>query len=300
MASNEHSIKRGPGRPPKKRPPPRVDKYGIAENPDSPHHRLEFVYEDPMMFKSLFTYFKNLKARDIHIRCTPAGITFFTRDQSRISRIVAHIPGKEVNHYYCDDTFWLGMNRDKIEKLFSSIDKSFYKITILYRYDEEEFLTFVFRDHEIDKECNYKITVSLPEEDAELIEVEKNATDGAIQKFPIEWELSSKQFKKTFNDASNYADTITVEKLGETPLQLTYSHRDIVYYEVYRSTPKIKLRSTIEKNQTFRCTVKVANVKCLAAAMVTETVRIMCREDDDILFRSEIDALVMSTFTSLV
>ena len=36
---------------------------------------LEFVYNDPMLFKSLFTYFKIIKAREIHIRCSPVGVT---------------------------------------------------------------------------------------------------------------------------------------------------------------------------------------------------------------------------------
>lgn len=293
------SERRGPGRPPKKRPAPPLRRDGIVETPADPENRLELVYEDPTMFKSLFAYFKNLKARDIHIRCTPEGMTFFTRDQTMTSRIVAHVPGARMNHFYADDAFWLGLNRDNVEKMFASIDKSFFKITILHRHDEPDSITFVFKDHDIDKECNYKVSMSALEPDEELRAAEAMTTDAALAQFPIEWRLTAKQFKKTIGDSSNYSDTVTVEKLGQMPLQLTYSRVNaLTYHEVYRSPEKIRLRSEVGEGQTFRCTFKVTNVKSLAAAMVTDTVRILCREDAGLLFRSEIDSLVMSTFTT--
>jgi intracellular sulfur oxidation DsrE/DsrF family protein len=290
-------LHRGPGRPSKKTPPPSIKRNGIVEQPNDPQHRLEFVYENPIMFKSLFTYFKNLKARDIHIRCTTKGISFFTRDQTKTSRVMAYIPGNKINHYYCDGTFWLGINRENVEKMFTSIDKSFFKITILSRHDEHDSITFVFKDFDIEKECNYKIIVSSLELDEDLLAAENDD----IKNYPIEWELTAKQFKKTIGDSSNYSDTITIEKLGTLPLHLTYSCvNQLTYNEVYYSPEKIKLRAEILAGQSFRCTFKIANVKCLAAAMVTDTVRILCCENSDLLFRSEIDSLVMNTFTQLL
>src|SRR3989344_3449699 len=107
--------KRGPGRPPSKAPPPPLDRKGIVDSPKDPNNRLEFVYSDPMVFKSLFTYFKNIKARELHLRCTPKGLTFFARDHLKISRIVAHVAGEHVNWHYCESEYWLGINRDNVE-----------------------------------------------------------------------------------------------------------------------------------------------------------------------------------------
>src|SRR5262245_23348515 len=52
--------RRGPGRPSTKPPPPHLEKKGIVTSPDDPRNRLEFVYGDPMVFKALFTYLKNI------------------------------------------------------------------------------------------------------------------------------------------------------------------------------------------------------------------------------------------------
>jgi len=294
--------RRGPGRPPSKPPAPPLEFKGIVDSPKDINNRLEFVFGDPMIFKSLFGFFKNIKTRDIHIRCSARGLTFFARDHMKTSRIVAMVAGEHVNWHYCESEFWLGINREHVEKMFASIDKTFYKITIFQTQDDVNHLTFIFKDAEIDKECNYKIALSTYAEDPDLYEAEETLTPKAlIANFPIEFSLTAKQFKKSISDASNYSDTITFEKLGAHPLQLTYMKSNLTYHEVYRSAEKISLRSDVPIGVNFRATVKVANVKSLASSMATEDVRILCREDGDILFRSAIDAkaLVVSTLTKL-
>lgn len=294
-STNITRQKRGPGRPPKKVPSPPLRKDGIVDNPTDAQNRLEFVYEDPTILKSLFSYFKNLKSVDIHIRCTPTGITFFTRDGASTCRVVAELPGDNMNHYYCDDIFWLGLNRENVERIFSSIDKSFFKVTILYRHDDPDSLVIIFKDADIDKECNYRISISTLDRDDELFAAEELTTPKALKEPPINFRLTSRQFKKSVTDASHYSDTLTFEKLGNHPLQLTYNRVGIVYNEVYRTPEKINLHSDVEDTNIFRCSVNVANIKSLASAMVTDNVDIYCREDGDLLFRLEIDSLIMST-----
>ena len=296
---NESTKRRGPGRPPSKPPAPLLDKNGIVDSPKDPNNRLEFVYSDPYIFKSLFIYFKNIKAREIHLRCSPKGLTFFARDHSKTSRIFATILGEHVNWYYCKETFWLGINRDNIEKIFNSIDKTFFKIVIIQTYDDPNSLIIIFKDSEIEKECNYKITLSSYNEDEDLYEAENVLSN---DDFLIEFTLSAKQFKKTINDASNYSETITFEKISENPLQLTYAKSNIIYNEVYKSADKIELKSKVNINSTFRATIKLNNIKSLASSMVTDEIHILCKSDEDILFRSIIDtkSLVVNTLTKLI
>lgn len=294
--------RRGPGRPSTKAPPPPLENLGIQDAPKDARNRLEFVYGDPSIFKALFAYLKNVHAREIHLRCNRQGLTFFARDHNKTARIVAHVAGEHVNWHYCEGEFWLGVNRESVEKMFAAIDKTFYKITVLQTHDDTSTLIFVFKDAEVDKECYYRVILSAYSPDEELVEAEAVLSPQAlVDLFPIEFMLTAKQFKKSIGDASNYSDTLTFEKLGSAPLQLTYAKSNISYNEVYRNDDKIKLRSAISEAMTFRCTVKVANVKSLASSMVTDDVRVLCREDGDILFRSAIDAkaLVVSTLTRL-
>ena len=212
------------------------------------------------------------------------------------------VAGEHVNWHYCEGVFWVGINRDSVEKMFASIDKTLYKITIVYTHDDPNNINFVFKDAEIDKECNYRVQLSIYPRDDDLYAAERALAPAALTAlFPIEFTLSAKQFKKSISDASNYSETLTFEKLGAHPLQLTYARSNVVYNEVYRVPAKIQLRSAVADGAIFRATVKVANVKSLASSMVTDDVRILCREDADILFRSALDAkaLVVSTMTKL-
>lgn len=305
--TNDHKSpginRRGPGRPPSKVQYPPLENIGIVQAPLDEKNRLEFVYGDPTIFRMLFTYFKNIKAREIHLRCSPTGLTFFTRDHAKTSRVVAHISGEHVNWHYCSEVFWLGINREHIERMFTTIDKTFFKITIIQSHSDFNSLIFVFKDSEIEKECNYRISLSNYQPDDSLYYAETIIDPVHLEtNFPIEFTLTAKQFKKSIGDANNYSETITFEKLGNHPLQLTYAKSNLIYNEVYRSDEKIHLRSSVMPGTTFRCAVKLANVKSLASSMVTDDVRILCREEDDILFRSAFDAkaLVVNTLTRLI
>jgi hypothetical protein len=292
--------RRGPGRPPSKPRAPPLERKGIVDSPDDSANRLEFAYSEPMVFKALFTYFKNIKAREIHLRCRREGLTFFARDHTKTSRVVAFVAGHHVNWHYCEDEYWLGINRANVEKMFAAIDKTFFKITIMQTHEDTKSLTFVFKDAEVDKECNYRVTLSSYAKDIDLYEAEKILAPESLESlFPVQFTLTAKQFKKSISDANNYSETITFEKLGKEPLQFTYTKQNVAYHEVYRSPDKIHLLSKVTADTAFRSTVAIANVKSLAASMVTDDVRILCRESGDILFRSAFDAkaLVVSTLT---
>lgn len=298
-AAQGPAPKRGPGRPPKRQPALPLEKLGIVEVPDNAEHMLECVYGDPTVFKSLFSYLKKLNSREIHIRCSPEGISFFARDKSSECRVVATLLGDQMNHYYCGKTFWIGLCRDlNVEKTFANIDKTYHKITMIVKHDDPENVIFVLKDPVIDKESISILTVSSYDRDENLYEIEELTTPEAVAGYPIEFTLTAKQFKKSITDASSHgADSITIEKFGEYPLQFTYLRTGLKYHEVYRSAEKISLRSDIDGNgPPFRCVIGTESAKSLATAMVTDNVLICCKEKEDILFRSDLDALQMSTF----
>lgn len=298
-ASPPPERRRGPGRPPSRPPAPTLQHSGIVAQPSDAHNRLEFVYGDPSVFKAFFTYLKNVHAREVHLRCSPSGLAFFARDHSRTSRIVGVAAGEHVNWHYCAGTYWLCLARESVEKMFAAIDKSFFKFTIRQSWDDTESLTFVFKDASIDKDCFYRIGLSAYTPDPDLYAAEAELA-GLERSHPVEFTLSAKHFKKSVTDAAGHTDTITVEKIGDFPLQITYATAGLVYNEVYRDPARIALRAELPPGSAFRCALPVASVKSLAASMVSDDVRVICSADTDIVFRSalEVKALVVSTLTA--
>uniref|UniRef100_A0A6G7KUF3 PE301R n=1 Tax=African swine fever virus TaxID=10497 RepID=A0A6G7KUF3_ASF len=292
-------IRRGPGRPPKKRVVPNFVRKGILEKPVRPQSRLEFSYVIPLLFTNLFIYFTNLTSTNILVRCTPTEITFFSRVQSQASFVIATIDGKNVYHYYASVVFWLRINTELVAKMFISIVRSFLQITIVHRYVKPATLFFIFTDFVIDKECTYHITVSEPELDMDLIAMEKSISAERLKNYPLRWEFTSKQLKKTFTDLSNYTELVSIAKLGgDTPLHLYFQKFiSISYHEMYISSNKINLSSTIPMSQVFQIYVTIAHIKSLASAMVTDKIRILCEENGNLFFQSEMDALMLYTIT---
>lgn len=297
--------RRGPGRPPKKAPAPPLPVRGIVDSPSDADNRFEFVVSSPEIFKKLFMYFRQLRTPNVHIRFSKDCLTFFAHDHNKTSRVIARIAGELVTWFYCEDEFELTINRESVEKMFSGIDKSFFKITIIVRHDAPEFIVFILKDSDSDRESNYKFAVSNVEIDENLRAAEDELAPenliGPGNLFPIQFTLSAKQFKKEISDASVYSDTVTIEKLGSHPLQWTFTKVGLRYHSVYRTAAKIRLYSEVKDGQTFACTLKVANVKSLATSLVADDIRILARETGDILFRSAVDdkVLVVSTLTKL-
>jgi hypothetical protein len=256
--------------------------------PHDPENRLECVCGDPVLFKNLFAYLKNLKAREVHVRCDPRGLTFFARDQSRAIRVVGRLPGAEMVHHYCEGRFRIGLHRAAVEKVFASIDASFYKVTLLYLHEEPDKLVVIFKDHEVDKDCSYRLTLSDFEPDEGLYAAEEAVRNEALEAFPLSWELSARQFKKSVGDAANHSEVLTVSKLGdEEPLRLTYNRvNQHSYEEVYRDPQKIALRSYVAAGEVFSCDMPVRkNVRPVAASMVADRIRIYCGRDGSLVFQ---------------
>jgi hypothetical protein len=304
---DSNKPKRRPGRPSSKQPAPTLNMNGVVNEPDNPNNLIEFVLQEPSIFKTLFTYFKNLKSKDIHIRFAKDNITFFTRDYTLLSRVVAKIDCRNVNWYYCRKTIWVGLNRDKAEKIFTNIDKSLFKITIVYMEDKPEYLLFIFKDNELSKEMCYRTNISLLLPDEELFcvenEIPSEQEDDNSDLYPVQFTLSSKQFKKSISDASSYSDTIDIIKTIDKPLNLTYIASNIVYREKYMDPEKIKLISNLKENETFQRTVRLQNIKGLSSSIVTDTVSIMCSKKEDLLLKSIIDerkTMIVYTFVNCV
>lgn len=287
--------RRGPGRPSNKPAPPTLPISGIVETPRNPVNLIEFITGKPIDFKILFTYFKNLKSTDIHIHFRKNDITFLTRDHSTNSRVLAVIDCRNVNFYYCKQEMCIGLNRAHSEKLFLNIDKAFFRFSIEYREDETERIYFIFRDAETERQ--YMIYVSNVDTDLDLFAArDEIPTDDLMSQksYPLQFTMSSRQFKKTISDAQAYHDTITIEKIIDNPMRISYKKHNVVYNEIYFNDQSIGL---VSANTDFMCKAKIANLKSLVSSIVTDKITIMCRETNDILICSEIDKDVMTVYT---
>jgi hypothetical protein len=278
-------AKRGPGRPPSKKPAAPLPVNGVSDEPVSPENILEFVWGEPAALKALFAYLKNLNAGGVFFRCYDNRMAILSRDISKACRIVATLDGDKMNHYYCEQQFTFAISRAAVESIFTAVDKSFHKITLVVTRDDRNHLHIIFKDPSLDKECNYCVEMGDLDADEDLFDIEDNPRFADKASYPISFQLTAAQLKKTVADAKHHSQELRIEKYGNEPLQITYAKPGMQYNEVYRSPEKIKLESTISESERFMCTVLVRHIP--AIALPSESIRLHCSERKDLQLECE-------------
>jgi hypothetical protein len=266
-----------------------IEKVGRVEAPRVADNRLEVVFGDPLCLKTLFTYFKNLKVREIYIRCTRGGLYFLARDMSRKSRIVGSAPAEHSHWFYCEEEFDLHLNRETAEKVFAAIDKSYHKLTLYQSRDDRDNLNLMLHNIVSGSQKLFLIHLSDFGPDEELM-----AALGQValpeakltEHYPLSFALDAKSFKKVVTDALNFSAQLTIDAAPGLPLRFSSASSGISVSEAFLDSDKISLR--LAQAEPVQITVKAANLRPLASSMVADTIRIHCRAHGDLLFASEL------------
>jgi hypothetical protein len=230
------------------------------------------------------------------MRFNPDGITIFTKDKDKISRILVKINCHNTIWYYCESEMWVSVNCNVLEKIFLTINKKqTSKMTMLIKQEDLEYLIILFKNE--DKETNYRIKLSVFQDDPDLFKVESIVNTKDIV-FPIEFTLNSKEFKTIISSLKKISDNMIIEKNGIEPLQITGSKIGVHFREVFNSDSKIDLKSNIGKDESFRAEILIDNIIALSKSIVTTSVRIICKPESDFVFECLGDSeITLSIYT---
>jgi hypothetical protein len=289
---------RGPGRPPK-RDGVAGPRMGVVAAPADADNVLEYVSDTPMRFKMVFSYLKGLYVRDIHLCWTPEGLELYAHGAgSSETRTVLLFPAEHAVHYYCPHPIWMGLNRSNVDGLFGSINREIYKVIFTVRGGTPDRLQVSLYEASLAKENAYSIVTSNLDSDFALYGAKKDVDPAA---FPLRFTLPTKKLKESLAKAVAYSDTISITKVGDTPLSLNYECVNVLRQcETYNDADTVELHSEVKKRQEFHCTLKVGALKGLVAAFPFPAVRIHCREAGDAMFSNAEDEMALWTFVAPV
>jgi hypothetical protein len=287
MAEKVVKSKKGPGRPPAKKDLNPVEHLGIVPKPSDPAYRLEVVYDKPAEFKNIFTYLKNIKAKEIHLKCNPKYMALFVRDHINTQRTVVRIEGSNVNNYYCNGEFILHINMDFVEKIFSSIDASISTITFIQEEHTDSHLYIILHNIVLGRKGHYKVNLSSFNEDLDLYDSEKLLSRESLDSYPISYTMTAKDFKKSVSDilalTQSGSESVILEKNEGEPIHFSYENQKLGYNEVYEKADQIKLRDKLGSS-SLRVDIKITNIKCLYSAMLANDINIFVKEEADMIF----------------
>src|SRR6185436_1162454 len=128
-------IPRKPGRPRKKPANQPKPKSGVVAKPTDAQHYIEFLYDEQMVFKKLWQFFKLMAVSNIHMVFSSDCIFIYCKDHHQKSDIRVKIDCNLVNHYYCKNELDIGVCCENLTKIMSTIDKNYNSILFLSTCD---------------------------------------------------------------------------------------------------------------------------------------------------------------------
>ena len=282
------SERRGPGRPPRVVIPPTTP-LGIIDKPVNKENILELSYFDAVVFKYLFTLLKNLKVRDIYFRFTPESMCIFTKDNID-NRILIDIDCSKMLYYYCQkETINICINRENIQAVFINLNKTIDQLYISLE-SCSDMIQVKLTDNSLQKIKLRNIVISERLPDETLLSTENDIQTANVQ---LEFTLTTRDFKDTISDATNYGDKITIEKHGDGPLILKFmrAHTNICSEE-YSNDTKIDLKSSLEANDSFICVLHTILLKCISVSVINNKINIRCLSNNRAILSSSIGELI--------
>lgn len=279
--------RRGPGRPPRV-VIPNVPIIGVVDEPQNEDNIIELSYYDPIIFKHLFTLFKNLKVRDIYFKFCKESMSVYTMDNLD-NKIIVHFNCDKLMNYYCGDAeINICVNRENIQAVFINLNKTINLISILLERGND-MIQIKLTDKGLNKIKTRNVIISEKQPDDSLRGVHSEIKN---LDSPLTFSLTTRDFKDTISDATSYGDKITIEKHGESPLILRFikAHTNVCSEE-YNDESKIDLESNLD-DDSFICILHTLILKSISVSIINNKIKIKCLPNNGALLSSSIGELI--------
>lgn len=287
-----------PGRPKKVILKHQVPKQGIIHEPSNAREAggtneiyiFEVVYENPLMFKKIFSACKSIDADFVRLRFGAEELSIYAQNDKNTTRVFTRVLGSRLNAYYSGHPgIEIGLKLDAVVGVLGTInnENSKFQINTRQRLQNEKVKIIGSNDQEKQR-AEYEIAVqSLPEYDWNV--EEEIAQE---REYPITFEISFKGFKKLVSDAKSCgAEYVHLEKESDGDLRFSYAladnngRGDIYLYD----NKHIKLRSNMQEGDIFASTVYLDNIKGLSSSLISDTIEISADPDRNLILTSYLD-----------
>jgi hypothetical protein len=289
------------GRPCKNPPAPPKPKIGIVDTPDGQNHYIEFLYDNPEVFKKLWAFFKTMFVEKVHMVFMKKCIVIYCNDHNAKNYFRVKIDCTKVNRYFCKKELDIGLLSKNLELVMNTIDKKTYNsIEFVSTCDNIQKNIHIILTNDMDIDEVHKI--ELIGEYDKSIDDEKFLDDD----YTIKFRLNGTYFKKMITNIKSFSDQVSIIKEGpsaDEKLTFEYTKPDkkINSSNIINKNSSINLVHTLEEDDTFRTSVKVDYIKPIASAVLNENIEIYADENKKLKFICQMgDAIQIIILTEII
>jgi len=265
---------------------------GICVEPLDEGNRVEFISGDPMLFKNIVEYFKDLKVKTIFVRCQKDNITFYAYNAAQSLSTIIRYPGASAVRYYCKEDDVFEITASDILYVAGFIDKNYIKVCFVRKIDDPTFLNFVLYMDELRNEKHLSIntfSTEVAKHQETLTKLEETYSDANVEKmFSLEFSIKCSIIKKDISDSVKSAKSSAVMKINKIaghPLTISFDNSDktIACDSIYRLDDLIALRSTLDDGESSGSIVPVSCVKNFASSGICDTMKFIMKGNEEML-----------------
>ncbi len=291
---NTIAKKKKPGRPRKTPIRQPQEKKGIVQEPNHERNHIEFMYDNPEMFKKILYYFKSHAVYSVFITFTKTDVLIWCGDNLKKNRIRVKIDCKMINQYYCFEPLDIRISCEHLERIMATIDKTYNLLTIISQKDNvQNYLEIILKDDIMSR--SFKVELM---SDHNVFRAINHLFDEDF-KYSLCLNMSSKKFKSLIGDMLVFSDEVSIELHSQNdPLIFQYRSRDNKIKNTSTCRENLyTLNKEIEDGDTFHISFKLEYVRSISSSLISENIKIFADEDRCLLFVNEIDGGCISVRT---
>jgi hypothetical protein len=291
--------RKGPGRPrktPKKEP---LARRGISNTPSNQQEYIEFLYDQPLILKKIFSFFRSLSVTQVQMLFRERDIIFYTKDYYEVSKIYVRIDASKINHYYCRGVLDIGICAKEMDLILNKVDNKYSTIIILSSMNTmQRSINIVFEtDMKIQEMHTIDLIGQYAKMEDEYLFLDKDYT--------IQFEFPSRFFKKMINDIKTMSNLLSIlQEDPHKPLVFEYYTQNKKIYSKYvaNDNESIKLISNITEDSSFRIDIKVDHISPISKAQISDSIIILIDENKPFMTRAIIDdgTIEIKTITQII
>lgn len=281
-------LPKKPGRPKKKI----INKNdtptkGLLNIPNNNDNIMELIYNDPKIFKKIFSMLKGYFVDNLLISFKKEEIYITTKDHTKKTIIKIVINCNKAIEYYCKFNFEICVKREYLERIFATIDKNHSKIILFSKtisYQSSLEINLINEDATIHD--SYIIDLSTFQKDLNenFDKIDYNKDD-----YLININIKSKVFKKFINDVSISGKLLTIEKIKDEDLKFKMSFNNkICFTRTIIDKSSYTINSSLGKDNFVNINLEVDYIKPVSNIIVSDIINIYVDTDKRAVFVSDI------------
>lgn len=284
---DKQPVKKRPGRPKKRVVTEAIKISGVVDAPNDPEDKVEMVYQNPTLFKSIFALLKAYAAKELMMHFKAETIDIAAHDHLDSTSILATIDCSKLVHYYCGEETKVFIKRTEIETILKNLRKVHKRLTFILKTNYTSHIVIQTENSEMDNRNVYEV---------ELCQINERINDVFYNEndYPLNFTLPAKHFKEEINSISQLSTRFSVEKNYGEPLSFSFENHKTktIMNSPYLNPKKIKLYSSVHDDDIFAVSIKIDYIKPFANTKLGDDVELYVACDKKIMFKTQLDGEV--------